>query len=155
MPETIPRSRAKALGSALALLLTLGCGGGGAAKDGGGGAANDGGGAGSHPAGIARTATVRSLDQQQLAALCDWINASVGGYGSIDNCAGGGSHHADSDQQSCIGGFSGAQVCSTLTVGALEDCIDALGGHLCRVDTAPACASLTKCGPDGGTGAGG
>ena len=117
--------------SALALVLCVGCGGGSGSAG---------------PAGLPRTATVPALDAQQIAALCDWINAGVGGYGSIDNCDGGGSRHADSTQQSCISGFSGAQACPTLTVGAVQDCIDAIGGDLCRTDTAPECAGVNRCG---------
>jgi hypothetical protein len=58
-------SSAKSL--ALVLLLSLSCGGGGGNKG---------------PAGVPRSATVASLDATQSAVLCDWINASVGGYGA-------------------------------------------------------------------------
>jgi hypothetical protein len=112
------------LGRSLAVVLLLGCGGGGGGSGGGG------------PAGLPRTASVPSLDATQIAALCDWINASVGGYGSIDNCDGGGSRHADSTQQSCISGFSGAQACPTLTVGAVQDCIKPSAG-ICAGPTRP------------------
>ena len=115
----------------LPLVLWLGCGGGGGSAG---------------PAGVPRTAPVPSLDGKQIAALCDWINVSVGGYGSIDNCEGGGSRHADSTQGSCISGFGGVQACPSLTVRALEDCINAIGGDLCRIETAPACAGLHQCG---------
>jgi hypothetical protein len=103
------------------------------------------GGGSSGPAGLSREASVPSLDAQQIAALCDWINASVGGYGSIDNCDSGGSRHADSNQQACIGGFGGAQACPSLTVGAIEDCINAIGGDLCKTDTLPVCTALNVC----------
>lgn len=124
--------------SALLLVLSLGCGGGSGS---------------SGPAGVPRTATVISLTASQLAALCDWANASVGGYGSIDNCDGGGSRHANDTQASCVSKAFGA--CPTLTVGTLEDCINALGGDLCQTDTAPACAGLNQCNVDGGAGGGG
>jgi hypothetical protein len=89
---------------------------------------------------------VVSLDATQGAALCDWINKNLGGYGSIDNCDGGGSRHADSTQQSCVSGLSDFYACPSLTVGSVEDCISASGGDLCRVDTAPACAGINQCG---------
>jgi hypothetical protein len=55
--------------------------------------------------------------------------------------------------QACIDGCGGAQVCPTLTVGAVENCINALGGDLCRLDGIPACESLDRCGGnDGGAG---
>ena len=132
----------KAVGQALPLALWLSCGGGG-------------GGAG--PAGVPRSAIVTSLDATQIAALCDWINTSVGGYGSIDNCDGGGSRHADSTQQTCIAGLIDPQGCPSLTAGELEDCINATGGDLCQTATAPACVNLDQyCGtPDGGAGSGG
>ena len=90
-----------------------------------------------------------SLDANQLASLCDWVNASVGGYGSIDNCDGGGSRHANSTQQDCVEkGFDG---CPSLKVGALEDCVNAISGDLCQTDTAPVCVSINQCGStDGG-----
>ena len=124
---------------ALLLVLWLGCGGGSG---------------GTGPAGVPRTATVVSLDPNQLASLCDWVNASVGGYGSIDNCDGGGSRHANSTQQSCVSKVFGG--CLSLTVGALEDCVNAIGGDLCRTDTASACVGLNQCGStDAGASTGG
>lgn len=118
------------------MVLCLGCSGG----SGGGG-----------PAGVPRTATVPSLNAQQMAALCDWVNASLGGYGSIDNCDGGGSRHADSTQQSCVSGLSDFQACPSVTVGEVDDCINAAHGDLCLVDTLPVCAPIAGCGTiDGG-----
>jgi hypothetical protein len=106
------------------------------------------------PTGVPRTATVVSLAPTQLAALCDWVNASVGGYGSIDNCDGGGSRHANSTQQDCVSKVFGG--CPSLTVGVLEDCVNAIGGDLCRTDTAPACVGVNQCGStDGGASPGG
>ena len=130
----------KTVGRALPLVLWLGCGGGGGSAG---------------PDGVPRAATVLSLDAKQSAALCDWINASVGGYGSIDNCAGGGARHADSTQQSCVSGFSGVQACPSLTVGAVEDCINAIGGDLCLTETAPACLVLVLCESADGANSGG
>jgi hypothetical protein len=99
---------------------------------------------------------VGSLDPTQVATLCDWINASVGGYGSIDNCDGGGSHHADSTQQTCVSGGTPKKVCPSLAVGAIEDCINAIGGDLCLTDTAPPCLDLGQCpSADGGANSGG
>jgi hypothetical protein len=124
----------------LVFLLCFDCGGGGSG--------------GTGPAGLPRTATVVSLSPSQLASLCDWANNSVGGYGSIDNCDGGGSHQANSTQQDCVDKAFG--VCSSQTVGALEDCITAISGDLCQIDIAPACVSLKQCGTtDGGTSPGG
>jgi hypothetical protein len=117
------------------LVLCLGCSGG----SGGGG-----------PAGVPRTATVPSLNAQQMAALCDWVNASLGGYGSIDNCDGGGSRHADSTQQSCVSGLGDFNACPSVTVGEVEDCINAAHGDLCLTDTLPVCAAIAGCGIDGG-----
>jgi hypothetical protein len=89
---------------------------------------------------------VGSLDTQQQAMLCDWINASVGGYGSIDNCVDGTSKHADSTPQSCLGGL-----CPFWSVGAVADCVNALGGDLCKFDMLPVCAVLDTCvAPDAG-----
>jgi hypothetical protein len=105
-----------------------------------------GGGGGTGPAGVPASATVVSLDATQSAALCDWINKSLGGYGSIDNCDGGGSRHADSTQQSCVSGLSDFNACPSLTVGTVEECILAIGGDLCRIDAAPACADINQCG---------
>jgi hypothetical protein len=120
------------LGSAIALVLSVTCGAGGGGSTG--------------PAGLPRSTPVGSLNATQMAALCDWANASVGGYGSIDNCDGGGSRHADSTQQSCV-----SKLCPWPTVGAYEDCFNAIGGDLCRTDTAPPCVSLVnQCtNPDG------
>jgi len=124
---------------ALVLVLWSGCS---------GGSGNTG------PAGVPGTATVISLDPNQLASLCDWVATSVGGYGSIDNCDGGGSRHANDTQQSCVSKVFGG--CPSLTVGTLEDCINAIGGDLCRTDTAPACVGVNQCGStDGGAGSGG
>jgi hypothetical protein len=129
----------RSLGGALVLILWSGCGGGGSS---------------SGPAGIPRTATVVSLSGSQLAALCDWSAANLGGYGSIDNCDGGGSRHESSTQQDCVSKAFGG--CPTLTVGALEDCVNAANGHLCLTDTAPVCVSASRCGStDGSAGAGG
>ena len=102
--------------------------------------------------GLPREAPLPSLTTRQMGVLCDWINASFGGYGSIDSCDGGGSRHADTNQQACMGGFGGAQSCPTLTVGALEDCINAVGGDMCRIITEPRCVALEGC-PAGDGGA--
>ena len=127
---------AKSIVSAFALVLCLSCG---------GGSGNNG------PAGVPGSATVVSLNAPQSAALCDWINTRLGGYGSIDNCDGGGSRHADSTQQDCVSGLSDFNACPSLTVGAVVDCINASGGDLCRADTSPACAPINQCGrADGG-----
>jgi hypothetical protein len=97
---------------------------------------------------------VGSLNATQVAAICDWFNASVGGYGSIDNCDGGGSAHAMSTQASCVSSWP--KVCPSVTAGAFEDCINSLGGDLCLVDTSPACAGLMQCGTgDAGASSGG
>src|SRR6266540_1894617 len=101
---------------------------------------------GNGPAGVPRTASVVSLDANQAAALCDWVNASLGGYGSIDTCDAIDMRHADSTQQACVSGLSDFSACPSLTVGSVEDCINALGGDLCREDTAPACAGINGCG---------
>lgn len=101
---------------------------------------SNGGGSSSGPAGVPRDTLVGSLTMQQLGALCDWANASIGGYGSIENCDGGGSAHAVSDQQSCIG-----KLCFTLPAGAFEDCFNAIGGSLCRAETEPKCMALANC----------
>jgi hypothetical protein len=114
----------KVVGRLAALaLLPCACGGG-----------RGGGGNSGPPADVPRDALVGSLTTQQLGALCDWINASVGGYGSIDNCDGGGSRYAATNQQSCIDAL-----CYTLTAGETEDCVSAIGGDLCRADTEPKC----------------
>lgn len=128
----------KLVGGALVLVLWSGCGGGSGSAG---------------PAGVPRAATVVSLNTTQLGALCDWVAASVGGYGSIDNCDGGGSQHESSTQQDCVSKAFGG--CPTLTAGTLEDCVNALGGDLCRAETAPACVGVNQCGnPDAGAGSG-
>jgi hypothetical protein len=115
-----------------------------------------GGGSGGPESGLPRTATVPSLDANQLATLCDWINARVGGYGRVDTCAGGKTRHSDASQATCVSGYRDAQICPTLTVGSLEDCIDAIGGDLCRTDTALPCKALDQCqSVDGGAESGG
>jgi hypothetical protein len=102
-------------------------------------ACSSGGSSGSGHSGVPRDATLVSLTAQQFGKLCDWINASVGGYGSIDNCDGGSSRHADSNQQACIDGTVG---CPAVTVGAVEDCINAIAGDLCRTETEATCIAL-------------
>ena len=121
----------KYLGSALVFLMSLSCGGKGG---------NTG------PAGVPRSATIPSLDTTQSAVLCDWVNQSLGGYGSIDNCDGGGSRHADSTPQGCVSGLRDFGACPSVTVGMLVDCINATGGDMCRIDTEPACAPIIQCG---------
>jgi hypothetical protein len=121
---------------AVLLVLWSGCGGGSGSAG---------------PAGIPRTAPVVSLTSSQLGSLCDWVAASLGGYGSADNCDGGGSQEADSSQQDCVSKAFGG--CPSLTVGAVEDCVNAIGGNLCRTDTTPACIAAEQCGGiDAGTG---
>ena len=45
---------------------------------------------------------------------------------------------------------------SSVTAGAFEDCINSLGGDLCRAETAPECVGLTECGSgDAGASSGG
>jgi len=96
----------KYLGSALVFLMSLSCGGKGG---------NTG------PAGVPRSATIPSLDATQSAVLCDWVNNSLGGYGSIDNCDGGGSRHADSTPQGCVSGLRDFGACPSVTVSSSYD----------------------------------
>jgi len=98
------------------------------------------------PANVPTAATLGSLDGQQMAALCDWQNGKIGGYGKSVQCDSGMSFQSDASQAGCVKSLiASSQRCPTMTVSTVEACINALGGDVCRLELAPECAPLANC----------
>jgi hypothetical protein len=128
-----------------ALVFAVSCGSGTAGPDGGlsGTGGTWGGGNGS---GVPASTTVASLNATQAAAVCDWVNAQLGGYGREVTCTDGSNGGTDPDQQTCAGGLMiVGPLCPTLTVGSVEGCAAALGTNTCAQATTPACAAFNAC----------
>lgn len=64
------------------------------------------------------------LTNEQKAKLCDWVNAQLGGYGTVTECPGGNTVKNLDDRAQCIAvGLHYA--CTTITVREVETCVSA------------------------------
>jgi hypothetical protein len=126
----VPSAPAVAL--LLAVIVTSSCG-------------SSGGGAGTS-SGLPRSSTLASLTPGQDGTLCDWENDKQGGYGVSMTCAVGPAQDTDTDKASCVASVPGFGAgCPTLTVGDVEDCVNAIGTNLCAMATSPGCANINTC----------
>ena len=96
--------------------------------------------------GVDRGKALGLLTPAEKMQVCDDVNRAQGGYGRMVKCSDGHTEHTDSDQASCqtAAPMSG-QPCGNLTVGALLDCVHAIGTDLCAFATAPACQPERDC----------
>lgn len=85
-------------------------------------------------------ATIASLSSAQKGVLCDWWNASLGGYGTVTPCGGDVSVQNVPNQATCES-FSLSFKC-TITVGQVEACIEAEVPAKGCIGGLPACAPL-------------
>jgi hypothetical protein len=98
--------------------------------------------------GVPPASTIGSLSSAQAATLCDWENAKAGGYGRSVTCSDGSARMSDVNQAECVAGMNlaGTTRCTTLTVGDVEGCANAIGTNLCELSsTNAACANLAAC----------
>jgi hypothetical protein len=87
--------------------------------------------------GLPRWNILGSLDTPQAGTLCDWANAKQGGYGRSVMCPDGSEQTTDDDKATCVQTAPlFADFCPTLTVGDVEDCVNAIGTDLCALATA-------------------
>lgn len=96
--------------------------------------------------GLPRTTPTGSLSPTDAAKLCDWTNQLRGGYARTVACASDASNAmTDSDQGACLAsGPFGSATCPTLTVGDVEDCVNATGGDICQTRTVAGCAAINS-----------
>lgn len=123
---------------------------GGAGATGGTGGTTSGGdatgGSSNTSSGIARVTALADLTTDQASVLCDWTNLKQGGYGRVVACP----ERAEAtspNNLACVNTTPtlGAR-CMDLNVGDVEDCANATGADLCKLETAPACIAVTTCG---------
>ena len=142
-----------ALLSILAAATPLGCGTstggtgmGGSGGSGSGGTGSGGTSGGGTSSGVPRATTAGTLTAAQAGTFCDWRNAKEGGYNRFVACSDGSTQVTDMDKASCESTTRvlGA-ICSTLTVGDLEDCANAVGTDLCSITTKTGCAAFNAC----------
>ena len=98
--------------------------------------------------GLPLDSTIASLGSTDAATLCDWINGKQGGYGRpAVFCPGGGKEVPYPSQLSCVNAFAAlGNRCLDLTVGTVEDCVNATGTDLCLEESTPACMTIKTCG---------
>jgi hypothetical protein len=94
--------------------------------------------------GLDRSEDLVGLSPTEFAQVCDWSASKLGGYGASHDCG-----DVVGSQDECVTAIEEASliVCS-LTVGEWEDCLNALGGDLCRFyadEPEPRCAPLLAC----------
>ena len=95
--------------------------------------------------GVDRSEPFPDLNLNEMLALCDWTAGKLGGYGMTQDCGTFlGTHQEciDAMDEPLRGGCA-------LTVGAWEDCVSALGGDPCRLETVEPdarCVPLVECG---------
>lgn len=108
--------------------------------------ADEGGGAVPASSGVARNVRLFDLTSTQAAALCDWTNAKQGGYGRLQTCPSGLVQSTSSSTLGCVNSTSAlGGRCLSLTVGGVEDCANATGTDLCKLETAPECLAVATC----------
>ncbi len=94
--------------------------------------------------GVASGRTLDSLSDAEKRKVCDWMAASLGGYGTRTSCGSGGSIGAPDDAADCVRGMPEC----ALKVAELEACIEAwTSSDLCSFDflNHPACKALDRC----------
>lgn len=90
--------------------------------------------------------TLSSLTTPQAVALCDWTNMKQGGYGRDVPCTNG-RESTNPTATSCVNTtLALGNRCASLTVGNIEDCANATGTDLCKLETESACLTVTTCG---------
>jgi len=111
----------------------------------GGGATGSGGTVGAS-SGVARGSRLIELTSAQASVLCDWTNLRQGGYGRVATCPSGATRSTNRSTLDCVNSTSAlGGRCSSVTVGHIEDCANAVGSDLCKLETAPACVALVSC----------
>jgi hypothetical protein len=98
--------------------------------------------------GLPLDSTIGSLASTDAATLCDWVNGKQGGYGRpLLSCPAGGTEGTYPSQGTCVNGFAAlGNRCLDLTVGTVEDCVNATGTDLCLEESTPACMTIKTCG---------
>jgi hypothetical protein len=98
--------------------------------------------------GLPLDSTIASLSSTDAATLCDWVNGKRGGYGRPSVfCPGAASKSTSLSQLTCVNGFAAlGNRCLDLTVGTVEDCVNATGSDLCLEESTPACMTIGTCG---------
>jgi hypothetical protein len=98
--------------------------------------------------GLPLDSTIASLSSTDAATLCDWVNGKQGGYGRPSVfCPGGGNKGTYLSQLRCVSEFAAlGNRCLDLTVGTVEDCVNATGSDLCLEESTPACMTIGTCG---------
>lgn len=110
-----------------------------------GGAAGTGGALGTS-SGVAPGIRLMNLSFDQATALCNWANQKQGGYGRSVTCSSGSVQSTNSSAAGCVQRTLalGGQ-CLALTVGNIEDCANATGTDLCKLETAAPCGTILTC----------
>ncbi len=98
-----------------------------------GGTSNDG-----FPA-VALDADIRTMTESDKGLLCDWINATLGGYGVATPC-GNGSVSNDRDQAQCLATRFRYQ-CKVTPAQVRACTLDEAPDHACTIDF-PSCSPL-------------
>ena len=89
---------------------------------------------------------VASLGDTELGQLCDWGVGTIGGYGAVTYCPGGGGRTNSPSRAACIAGHDRSARCYA-TVGQMESCLVALSLDPCSqaVLSSPDCLALASC----------
>jgi hypothetical protein len=90
---------------------------------------------------------VAELNESEIAELCDWTAAQLGGYGVEHECGDGSSARTQDSQQECVDSsrMTFAQQGCALTIAEFEKCVNALEGDVCNVLTEASCLPLISC----------
>lgn len=98
--------------------------------------------------GLSRNVALFDLSPGQASVLCDWTNLKQGGYGRSASCPSGSVQSTNLSNQDCVNSTSAlGGRCATVTVGNIEDCVNAVQTDLCKFETAPACVAVAMCSP--------
>lgn len=97
--------------------------------------------------GLPTSERVATLDETEIAELCDWSAAQTGGYGVEKDCGNGQTARTQESQAECVQSMrdGATQPECTVTVGQVEDCINALDGDLCQLIAQVECLPLWEC----------
>jgi hypothetical protein len=108
-------------------VLAIGC-----SSSSGGGGANG-------ASGVPSGKRLDSLTDAEKAAICDWTNNKLGGYGMSKDCGNGLTIDADASQAECV---ASAPTSCAATVGQAEACANAM---TCSNLIPNECAPLFQC----------
>src|SRR5579863_9901141 len=92
--------------------------------------------------GLSGTAAIRTQSAADDATLCNWLAGRLGGWGRSRQC-GAATVMSPANEATCVSDFQSLSSTCSLTVGDLQNCVDAAISGPCPSSAIPSqCATL-------------